>query len=226
MIRYFRPIAERWSNFQAKKATIFLAVLAICFIALSLAVHADRTSKLDLEVTRDFQSIHSPVLTSVAEWITWLGNSWTLVAVGVVAALGFFAAKHRLKAVLCLIALIGLPFNYLIKEWFGRPRPEGSTVSVLLPTVGLSYPSGHAMASTMLYGFLAVMCWTNLKESRHRLWATTAVAILPLLIGVSRIYVGAHWFSDVVGGCTAGLLCLLGLTEVYKRQTIKNPQNH
>jgi undecaprenyl-diphosphatase len=211
----FHYFYRRWIDFAARKAVLYIAIVAVIFLAISLLIHLPYTAVIDLDATEDIQRYRTPLFDFIAEWITYLGNTLTLMGVGIAAAVVMYVRKRRLGALMVVIALSGVPINYAIKELIGRPRPDGSLVSVLLPTVGLSYPSGHAMASTMLYGLLGVLCWIHLKRPVLRQLLTAFFFLLPIVISLSRVYVGAHWLSDVVGGCTAGLFFLLILVEIY-----------
>jgi len=207
---------QHLARLRQARAVLFLGLLFGLFLALSLGVRSPALLPLDQRITHWAQSARSPELDFLMEGLTFLGNGGTLVFLGAAAALWFWRGGHRWGALLCLTTLLGMPLNMLLKEVVHRPRPSADAVSVVLPAIGLSFPSGHTMASTMFYGFLALMAWYHLRERPRRvLWASLFAGIA-LLISLSRIYLGAHWFSDVVGGWTAGLFFLLILAEVHK----------
>jgi undecaprenyl-diphosphatase len=104
-----------------------------------------------------------------------------------------------------------------LKEVVDRPRPAGDGIQVIVPATGLSFPSGHALSSCLVYGFLALMAWTHIRRCGVRRLVTAILALLPVGIGLSRVYLGVHWFSDVIGGWAAGLFCLLLLAEADRR---------
>lgn len=202
--------------FRSRRAAGLLLVLALILFALSFAIRMPVVDQLDLRVTRGIQSYRSPAADTIAESLTFCGNATTLIVLtALVAAFLLFARRGKI-AVMVLATLIGLPLDWIVKEIVGRPRPSRSLVEVLLPTVGLSFPSGHAMASVTFYGFLAFLAWVHLPADRGRVAATVALAVLPVLISLSRIYVGAHWLSDILGGWCGGLFCLVALAEIYR----------
>jgi len=201
---------------RGTQAIVALLVAAITFLGISIAIHRPGVESLDLRVTRALQTLTDPVLTIVMWVFTFMGNTATLVALALGTAGWLYARKRPLAAFLTVVTLIGLPLNMILKEAVGRPRPDKSLVNVVTPTIGLSFPSGHAMASTMFYGFLAVLAWMHLRGSRGRRRAVGILALTAVMVSVSRIYLGAHWLSDVVGGWTAGLFCLVILVEIYK----------
>jgi undecaprenyl-diphosphatase len=212
MKRYF----QHWIiNVRSKQAAGLLMVMAACFLVISFGIHQPGVNQIDLRVSQGLQSL-PPIFQPLMIGFTFLGNSLPLCIIGLGSAAWMLWRGHRLAALLTAITLLGLPLNMLIKEVIGRPRPDGSLVSVVLPTIGLSFPSGHAMASTMLYGFLAALAWMHVKSPSRRFQAAAGFACTAIMISISRVYLGAHWISDVVGGWTAGLVCLVILVEIYR----------
>jgi undecaprenyl-diphosphatase len=198
------------------QASLFLTLLFLGFLALSLVVHTPELLRYDLYVTSWLQGLRSPALDGFARAITFLGNSPPLIALGLAFALMFLRAGYKAAAWLsAAIPPFGLILNVLIKELIGRPRPDDGLVYVLLTPIGLSFPSGHAMVPAMFFGFLALMSWIHLRPSAWRLASTMLLVLLIVLIGLSRVYLGVHWLSDVIGGWTGGLLLLLVLARVY-----------
>lgn len=199
------------------QAIVFLSTLTVCLLTLSFIVHLPQVNQLDQKVTRTMQAYGNDFFTIVAKAFTFLGNTATLIGVAVVAAI-VYARHHRPKAAwFCILMLLGLPINELMKRIVGRPRPEEGIVDVILPAVGLSFPSGHAMASTAVYGFFAVMSWLMITRWSTRIVLTLVFTALVVGIGASRIYLGVHWLSDVIGGFTAGLLLLTLVVIWYRR---------
>ncbi|MDQ3458914.1 MAG: phosphatase PAP2 family protein [Deinococcota bacterium] len=193
-----------------------LVLLVAVFLALSLAVHAPGLTELDLRLSRWLQGFRSEVLDGAAQSLTVLGNTLPLIAFGLAAALVFFRLGLPWAAALsAAIPPLTLSLNGLIKALVGRPRPDEGLVDVLFAPVGLSFPSGHALVPTVVYGFLALLAWRRLSGFR-RLLTTLLLVALTVLIGLSRVYLGVHWFSDVVGGWTGGLLLLLLVTALYR----------
>ncbi|HSI73525.1 MAG TPA: phosphatase PAP2 family protein, partial [Fimbriimonas sp.] len=168
------------------------------------------------EVTTGLQRFQGRWLYAIMLGFTALGNTQTLIVVAVALAMYLFYRQRPLAAILTVSTLLGLLLNMLIKDLVGRPRPSGDLVSILAPTIGLSFPSGHAMASTTLYGFLAFLCWMHVPDCSLRIAASVAFASTAVMVSVSRIYLGAHWFTDVMGGWTAGLFLLVVIVEIYK----------
>lgn len=207
---------RRLAYVRETRAIHFLALLLALFLALSLVVHSPQLRHLDQAISQAAQRYQSDTSVWVARSVSHTGDMLTLAVLGTGAAVAFYRRKRPWAALLCAVTLLGHPLNLLLKQLYGKSRPDEEIVSVLLPAVGLSFPSGHAMASAWFFGFLALMAWIHLPQRRSRLFWTVTPAALVVAIGWARIYVGAHWFSDVIGGWTAGLFLLLVVAEVYK----------
>ncbi len=216
MRRYFAPLWKRLVYLRSKQAILLLAVSAGIFLAISVSIHRPGVGKLDVGFTRTLQQYDHPVLFATMEFFTFIGNTLTLVILAALAAGWLFFLKRYLAAWLAMASLLGLPLNMLLKEIVGRPRPDANLVSVLAKTIGLSFPSGHAMGSMMFFGFLAVLAWMHLPKRFYRIPIAVILVVIAALVSVSRIYLGAHWLSDVVGAWTAGSFFLLILVEIYK----------
>ncbi len=201
---------------RENRAILCIALLFGVFFVLSLVIHSPGLLRIDQRITRTIQQAASDPLNRIAGGITYLGSIGTLVALELCAAVVFFRTRRPWAAWLCVATLLWLPLNHLAKELIGRPRPADSLVTVILPAVGLSFPSGHAMGSTIVYGFLAFLAWVHIPRRKPRLFWTAALVAVAAGISLSRVYLGVHWFSDVVGGWTAGLFFVLILAEIYK----------
>jgi membrane-associated phospholipid phosphatase len=211
-----RQFLARLARLRENKALPFLAGAAVVFLALSIAVHSPGLLSVDRAITLTIQRSGNDAVTRVASAFTFLGNTTTLIIIGAFTVATFTLFRKPWAALLTAATLLSLPLNILLKGFVGRPRPTGDLVDVLLPAVGLSFPSGHAMASVAFFGFLALMAWVHLPRRKRRTFFVTAFLLIAVCISLSRIYVGAHWFSDVLGGWTAGSFFLLLLAEIYK----------
>lgn len=145
--------------------------------------------------------------------ITDLGDR-ALIPIGLAAALAALATGRLRLAVAIGVVLVASPvLTTVLKHAVDRPRP----FDALTPLLGPSFPSGHSLNSTATYGLLALVAWrSRLPAAARRLAACLGVA-LPLLIGLSRLALGVHWGSDVLGGWLAGFV-LVGLGAVAIRR--------
>jgi membrane-associated phospholipid phosphatase len=145
-----------------------------------------------------------PALILVARVFTFLGEPTVLVGAGfLLAAWLWYRGRGRFALGLLLVVLIGRGLSEVQKYWIARARPTLQPHLVIVKTS--SFPSGHATSSMIFYLTLALA----LAPARWRRLAAAAAILLSLLIGTSRVMLGVHWPSDVVGGWSFGLLWVL-----------------
>jgi undecaprenyl-diphosphatase len=158
-----------------------------------------------------FQGAHTPWLNEVMVALTRLGNTPVLTSVAVLGAVAFaLRGQLRTAGVIVAVALLGLALEEAGKNLVGRPRPVVPENKRLVPwPPSTSFPSGHALNSMSIYGALGLLASRRVR--RRALAALVAVSglVLAMLIGVTRMYLGVHYLSDVVGGWTGGLACAL-----------------
>jgi len=156
---------------------------------------------------------HLPVLPLAAHILTTLGDPTVLIGAGIVTAIWLWLAGHRhLPWVLTAIVLIGRGLSEAQKLWIARARPDLESHLVVVKTS--SFPSGHATSSMIFYTSLALILTANTRW--HRPAVAGAIAI-SLLIGLSRVMLGVHWPSDVIGGWSFGLLWVLLTLRIAQR---------
>lgn len=203
--------------------TVYISVLAL-FALLAFWVHIQPVFPVDVAITREFQENRSPWLSTFMVAISYLGNTGWLFAGLIALTAGFLlVVRLRLEAALLLfICLSSSILNVLIKLLIERPRPAQPLVSVLQHASGNSFPSGHVMSYVAYWGLLfsfGIMLFT-----RRHWWRTTLLIVSGLfviLVGPSRIYLGDHWASDVLGAYIFGglwlWLCLWAYVKLKRR---------
>jgi undecaprenyl-diphosphatase len=163
----------------------------------------------------------TPTLTAFFLVVTALGSLETIGLLGLVVAVIFGVRRQWLNLGTWLAALAGgLVLNEILKELFARPRPYFEHPLVL--ETSYSFPSGHATMSLIVYGMLAYFCVLALRTWRARTAVIFGASLLVLLIGFSRIYLGVHYFSDVVAGFASGGIWLSALitgSETLRRRS-------
>jgi membrane-associated phospholipid phosphatase len=192
-----------------------LALAAV--VALALAAHMATTSGLpgDLPFTRELQENHNPVVFGALYFVSYIGFAPLSYIVPLVVLLGLVAARLRLEALFLALSLLADVLGGLIKLVVGRQRPGSNLVHVVEQINSPSFPSGHTLHYTVFFGFLAFVLWTSCRRSWGRNLLVAICALLVLLVGPSRVYLGEHWASDVVGGYLIGGLCLVPLVAGY-----------
>jgi undecaprenyl-diphosphatase len=123
--------------------------------------------------------------------------------------------RHRKELILFAAVMAGSPIlNYLLKVFFQRARPD---LNRLIEIGGYSFPSGHAMNAFTFYGILTFLLWRHIPVRRGRTVLLLFSTILILAIGISRIYLGVHYPSDIIGGYLAGSFWLAVSIWVFQR---------
>lgn len=166
-------------------------------------------------------------MTELMKLITAMGSPTIMIIIAVISV-GFLLVvkKHSWDAIMLIIALTGATImDWILKLAFhrNRPIPPG-----LVQASGYSFPSGHAMVSLVFYGMLVYLLWVNYKPRKSTYLLTFFLVLLVLAIGISRIYLGVHYPSDVIAGYAAGGFwltgCIMGLHTVRHLNSRQNPQ--
>ncbi|MGH9752466.1 MAG: phosphatase PAP2 family protein [Blastocatellia bacterium] len=172
----------------------------------------------DLRITRFVQRFDDPYfhwLMVAISWPGYLGRQW-IVAPCVAAVLLRFRLKIEAAWLLISLGSCWLLVNAL-KFLIGRPRPTQDMIKVYAPSVTKSFPSGHVTSYMALYGFLFYLVYTLTPPSRLRSALLIVFGALIGLVGISRVYLGAHWASDVLGGYCFGSFWLALIIHFYRR---------
>ena len=192
---------------------VLLALLA--FAGLALLANTTPVFQPDVTITRNLQEELPTWFGGIMQVISWPGfpiQSGIMIAliVGAFAVIGL-----RWEAIAVLFAAISsTAINTLIKVVVSRPRPGADLVHVFQVLNSYSFPSGHVMFYTTFFGFLLFLSFTLLKRSWARILVNTLLIAFIALVGISRMYLGEHWASDVLGGYILGSL-LLALSVIF-----------
>jgi undecaprenyl-diphosphatase len=197
------------------------------FVAVAALIAGGATERLDRSLLLWFNHQAHPRLDMAALELTALGSAWVTGFVAVVASLFLWQTRHRYSMALLWVALGGgWLLNFVLKTLFDRPRPD--LFEWRVPFAGVSsYPSGHAMSAMVLYATLAYLI-VRLEPTRALRRLTLGVfGGVVLLVGLSRVYLGVHYPSDVLGGFLVGFawatFCALG-TEAIRYFRGRRPE--
>lgn len=191
---------------------------------------AEKSLKMyDQKITEYVISFRSPEWNEFFRALTDLGDFYAYLFGTILVAIFLFIKFKHWEFSLQLLAIVVLSSlsNFALKRFIGRPRPE---IEHLVVVETMSYPSGHTLCATAFYGFLAYLVF-QIKMSKWLRWLLFLFfVVLIFLIGLSRIYLGVHFPSDVAGGFIAGLIwlafciALFNIISLYRRKKArKNP---
>lgn len=192
----------------------YLIVLGAVLV-LAFAAHANSILPGDLPFTRELQESKSPLVFGLFNFVSWIGFPLQSAVIEVLALLTLWLVQMRLESVFLALSLLADLLGGILKIVVGRQRPTPDLVHVVQQIQQPSFPSGHTLHYTVFYGFLLFLLATNFKPSWGRNIALVLCALLVLLVGPSRVYLGEHWPTDVLGGYLLGGLCLAPLIAGY-----------
>jgi membrane-associated phospholipid phosphatase len=183
-------------------------------------VSGDPLTQVDVKIALWMHEHERPALTAFM-WAVSYVHSWPLPVMAALFLLYLAANRLWRWALIGLCADVGgVMLNDAVKLAFHRERPTFSGLSAALTTY--SFPSGHALGTTILYGLIALYLISRTKDWRLRVFIVTVAAFLVILVASSRVYLGVHYVSDVVAGAAEGVawlaLCHAAITTWWQRR--------
>lgn len=219
----FHSSNTKWTYIiTAMLSTIVVILSIILFVKFTHGMMSELFESYDKAISSYIWTHKSSLLTDYMIVVTEIGDVMGyVVTFGLLIAIFWIVFKHwKYIAQLGLVLILALSSNVLLKEIINRSRPLGEHM-VTVKT--LSYPSGHAMVSMAFYGFLIYLIAYFKINKVLKTCLITVLVILILSIGISRIYLGVHYPSDVLGGYIAGIMwmtfCILifNLIKIFRR---------
>jgi membrane-associated phospholipid phosphatase len=216
---------HRWDR-RAQLVLVTVLVLLGGFAVAAAAMRRAEALALDIAVTHAVQQFDQPVVVAVMVGISALGYApWSGLIV-TAAALGCVAARWYREA-LFIVATEGVGWLAAeIKLLVERPRPTSDLVRVLGHVGETSFPSGHVTSYIVFYGLLFYFVYVRARRGWPRTVLLLVFATIVGLVGPSRIYLGHHWVSDVLGGYALGAAYLLLLLEIHRWFVLPSPVRH
>jgi len=199
-----------------------LAALGLwLFSAIADEILDKESFTFDKEILLTLRELHTPVLDKVMLGFTFLGEPVILLIVCLILSIWLLTRGQRAQATVLIIAAAGaIALNNLLKLLFGRARP---ILWERIVDVGqYSFPSGHAMISMVIFGMIGYLL--SSKFSQWRIGIISLTILLVTGIGLSRLYLGVHWPTDIVAGYAAGLVwlitCIFSLQVLQERHAV------
>jgi len=204
---------------MGRKLLFILILLFICGFALSLTAYFFGIFHIDLEVASALRGVKNPVLYAIMEGVSFLGDGWVPLILVLSVATACALKNKWVEAAFVVATLLtsGVAAG-MLKMLVGRPRPPGFSLNpndLFQSFNEYSYPSGHVLFFVVFFGFVGYLAWKYLVGWKR--WITISIcATLIVLIGPSRIYLGEHWVSDVIGSYIIGTFLLIILVLLYQ----------
>jgi undecaprenyl-diphosphatase len=172
---------------------------------------------------RGVQEASPPPLRWLAEFMTLIGRSTGYLITAVVAAAVLVALRRHWLVVFLALAMLLRTTSPFIKDLIDRPRPSPRLVDVVHTLGDPSFPSGHVLGATLLYGFLIYAAELAIPAQTLKRTVQGVLLSMILLMGYARVELGAHWPTDVAGGWLIGAVMLSGL--VWLHQRVERPRD-
>lgn len=203
-------------RFRAVVFQLILVVIVGVFAILTFLVKTVPFFAIDLQVTKAIQMINFPSFALLMKLVSWPGFSpQSIIITGLIFLLIYGFGLHWEAITALFAAVFPTAINVLVKNLIQRPRPLPNLVNVIDLLPSYSFPSGHVMFYTCFLGFIVFLDFSLLKPSIKRSLVLVLLGSLVAMVGISRIYLGQHWASDVLGAYLLGGLTLAVIIQIY-----------
>lgn len=185
---------------------LFLLITLVCTSAYGIVLTKDGPAEVDVPILLWFRTSTNVAYLAGPEWVakfwlflTWLGDTTPRIAVALFTVMTLFLMRRWRNALFIIgVLMSGITLSTTLKNWIGRPRPQ--IVPHLDHVHSMSFPSGHALNSTLFYLVIVLVVAPLVARQSIRNSLYVLAIILSVAIGVSRIALGVHWPSDVIAG--------------------------
>ena len=195
------------------KYSIFIICLTM-FILLSILVINKRDFIVDSFIYGSIESLINKKTTSIVKVLTYFGSAYPFILLIVLSL--FLKDKKYFKYLSINLILITV-LNITMKSLFARPRPLDIS---LVEETGYSFPSGHSLTSMAFYGLLIYLITTSNLSRKLKIILNIILSLLILIVGLSRIYLGVHYFTDVIGGFLLAIIYLIIFISVLENKKL------
>lgn len=203
-------------GYKVAIVVILCAIAVILFLVFTNLVFKNSLSYFDSRLIELVYNSRTPELTRFSFFITAFGSSLFFFTASIVVA-AFLYFKNKIDSLIFIVIIFSaVIINIFLKSFYSRPRPG---LDSLIIENSYSYPSFHAMSSFVLYSAIAFIIYKSTKNRNFSIIISILFGLLILLIGLSRIYLGVHYPSDVIAGYLGGFIWILVLI-IFQRTII------
>lgn len=184
---------------------LILLISLVIFIILFISIFEEQILLIDINFYNILKKhIINDNLTPYIKLITFFGSAICLISITILLLI--FIKDKKISFSITLNLILATLFNQALKHIIQRPRPSKYNI---INESGYSFPSGHSMISMAFYGFLIYLIHKNIKNKYLKTLLITILSLLIIAIGLSRIYLGVHYLSDVIGGFIIAIIYLV-----------------
>lgn len=185
----------------------------VAFFAISILIHLPFFQWLDEQILLFVETLRVEWLTNIMLFFTTVGSVKVTRPLTFTVALFLLLKRKNLEMLFILLNFYSIRmFNRLLKNGFERERPS---FDPLVEANGYSFPSGHAMNSTAIYGLFLLFWLIHYPSFPYRKQIAVLTASLILFIGLSRVYLGVHYITDVIAGFLIGMIWIYSIIKIY-----------
>ncbi len=202
-------VGKSWRHFRTSIFQAYLVGAVIVFVILAVLAKTIAYFTFDVTITHAVQEFHAAWFDVLMYALSWLGFPPQVWVLSLVALIFLYVSGLKWESVVACASLVGSTLLGLgIKVLVERPRPSADLVNVISQLHDYSFPSGHVLYFTTFVGFMLFLAYTLLKHSWWRILLMVILGGMIALIGLSRIYEGQHWASDVLAAYLLGSVWL------------------
>ncbi|WP_433742298.1 phosphatase PAP2 family protein [Falsibacillus pallidus] len=204
----------------------FISLIGFTFMAILVNEHSIKS--FDRPIIQFVQGFEAPWLTGIMRVFTFIGGMLPVIVLSLLAILILYTVfKHRSELVFFVAVIVGANVLFLtLKQIFHRARPDLHRLAVV---TNYSFPSGHATMAFALYGSLTFLLWRHTSTRLKRTLLIIISAIMVFAIGISRIYLGVHYPSDIIAGYFISAFWLtfaIGFYQRYRERLYNRTHNN
>ncbi len=210
-------VSRPWRRYRAVIFQSYLLGAIVVFAILAVLAHTIAYFAFDLVISRAVQMFTAAWFDALMRLVSWLGFAPQVDIITLLIVAFLYITGIKWEAVVALLSAVGISLiGVAIKLLVDRPRPSADLIHVIAQLKDFSFPSGHVLFYTAFFGFLLFLTYTLLKPPVLRAILLFVFGALIALVGLSRIYEGQHWASDVLAAYLLGSVWLALMVRVYQ----------